>query len=150
MWGTILPIALGFLGSLFGGGGGSSGGQTQMSEEQRRMLEESLRNQNARVNVQNPLYEMATQLAMSLMPRSATPSRFYLPGPEQIAQPMTGGGIGRIPPAGGTSSLPPGATNTSAAVQALARGLTNTGSQGISVANPAQLFAMPPRGPRQG
>ena len=54
-------------GGLFGGGSGGSGG----NEVTQGLMEQILQQQKERLLIQNPLYERANQLAMSLMPKSA-------------------------------------------------------------------------------
>jgi hypothetical protein len=168
--GSVLTSGLvSLLGAIFGGGNSNG---VQMSQQQRLLLEDSLRNQNYRVLAQNPLYEMATQLAMSLMPRGATPAQFRLPRMGQVTADNAGNRtapedadiVGRAVPRGTVSSptgtgnnpgrgvpgsggyYPSGGTGTSAAIAALANGLpapTSVGPGGINLQRAAELFRMP-------
>jgi hypothetical protein len=74
-WEMAIPAVVTALAGLFGGKEGA------LTDEQKMLLEDAMQTQNARVNVQNPLYEMATQLAMNLMPRSAQVPKPFLFNP---------------------------------------------------------------------
>lgn len=112
-----IPSVISLLGALFGGG--SSG--TSLSPEMRTLMTNALRNQNNRMLLQNPLYEEATQLARSLLPRSARPQTYYLGG---IDQSMPGELGGRTPPADAVytgKAKRRGTTTSSATAEAMTR-----------------------------
>lgn len=138
-WSIGLSGLVSLLGALFGGGGDKG---TQMSDTQRAMLENTLNLQNQRMQVQNPLYEMATRLSMNLMPRSAQVSN------PQLYNPYTASGY-TPPRSGGSRDRTREGTesDTASAVTALAGGLpapTSPGLGGLGLRDRAQLFRMPP------
>lgn len=136
-WSLGIGGVVSLLGALFGGGDKG----TQMSDTQRAMLEDTLNTQNQRMKVQNPLYEMATRLAMNLMPRSAGVSN------PQLYNPYTQSGY--TPPSMGRDRRmnTREGTGTEDAVSRLAGALpppTTPGAGGLGVRDRAQLFRMPP------
>jgi len=133
------------------------GSGVQMTDQQQNLLEEALQTQNSRVNIQNPLYEMATQLAMSLMPRSAqVPNpRLYNPyqapanaGGPQVGTPGVRYGRPEDAPRSGWAVPRPGTETdaTAAALATLGRRLpmpTSAGRGGINLQQASDLFQMP-------
>jgi hypothetical protein len=166
--GAMIGSALSALiGGLFSGGGSSASGTSGLTPYQQALLNKVMETQGKRTIYQNPLYEMATNLSMALMPRSArttgylqTPNDPFVvnepddfvrerPGRSADAAPQTGsplnGLTGGFTGGGGGSN-----TRTAAAIQALAANgfgsgsltsPTRTGTRGITVNTPAQLLS---------
>jgi hypothetical protein len=109
-WEVLAMLAPYLLNGLFGGSGSSSSGQTSsggttMTAEERAMLDNTLKNQQYRMQYQDPLYQMATNLAMALMPKSAGTGKAWSYG---TGSAYTGSGGSGNPNSGGTSNTPGG------------------------------------------
>lgn len=121
-WSSLIPL-LAMVPSLFGGGGGGSSTSISGSGYLDPQILEMLNEQRMRQRLQNPLYEEVTQLARALMPKSAKPTTYQLPGvvtpdPPPVPERRTPGGGGGPQP-----RVPPTDNTLSQAVQMMASGL---------------------------
>ena len=133
-WAALIP-AIVSLASMFKGGSDSSGSGISGAGPLDPQIMEMLNEQRMRMRLQNPLYEEATQLMRSLMPRGAKPASYMLPGavnPEPA--PLPDRRIPEQPPPGDRNPRVPkdGLDGVSQAVQMMA--------SGISPIQRAQLF----------
>jgi hypothetical protein len=70
----LVPSAISALGLLLG----MKGNKPTLDPQQQAMQNQALQIQNSRMIMQNPLFEMLTQGAMSRQPRSAMPASYQL------------------------------------------------------------------------
>lgn len=71
----VVPSAISALGMILGM---KNKTQPTLDPQQQALQNQALQTQNSRMNLQNPLFEMITQGAMSRQPRSAMPSSYQL------------------------------------------------------------------------